>query len=430
MKCSFLSKLSSFFFQNTTFKQTVLKNSFWLLFSEFFAKIFTFLLGIWISQKFGDSWLGEFNWIISFCAFFVAIVDFWLGNLIFREISKHPEKSEKYFMNGSIIKLWLTLLVTVLVRIGGKFHASIHESETLLFLFLFHSILVNFAEFLRVFFRPVEKMEKEAFLKILSWFSLVGFTIFFLSISQSLFAIFLGYLTSSIVTVIFSFFYVKKHFQFKKFERDLPFIKETLKLSIPFFLGSISAYFYGDMNIVLLEHFTDKTTVAYFSTPYKLITYVYLLFNVVAISFFKKFVEVRNDKVQFLSRVKKAWLLHLGISIPFVLFFFFGGKWILSFYGTNGEFISSYSYLLILLRILPIKALSYLFWNLITALSKEYTRLYIQIFIALLALGLNFLFVPQYGIRASCFILLLSEILLLGFYGFFARKYMKKLPVR
>jgi O-antigen/teichoic acid export membrane protein len=99
---------------------------------------------------------------------------------------------------------------------------------------------------------------------------------------------------------------VKKHFQFKKFERDLPFIKETIKLSIPFFLGSISAYFYGDMNIVLLEHFTDKTTVAYFSTPYKLITYVYLLFNVVAISFFKKFVEVRNDKVQFLSRVKKA----------------------------------------------------------------------------------------------------------------------------
>jgi O-antigen/teichoic acid export membrane protein len=49
--------------------------------------------------------LGEFNWIISFCAFFVAIVDFGLGNLIFREISKHPEKSEKYFMNGSIIKL-------------------------------------------------------------------------------------------------------------------------------------------------------------------------------------------------------------------------------------------------------------------------------------------------------------------------------------
>ncbi|MBQ7074336.1 hypothetical protein IJM86_04715 [bacterium] len=49
--------------------------------------------------------MGEFNWIISFCAFFVAIVDFGLGNLIFREISKHPEKSEKYFMNGSIIKL-------------------------------------------------------------------------------------------------------------------------------------------------------------------------------------------------------------------------------------------------------------------------------------------------------------------------------------
>ena len=40
--------------------------------------------------------MGEFNWIISFCAFFVAIVDFGLGNLIFREISKHPEKSEKY----------------------------------------------------------------------------------------------------------------------------------------------------------------------------------------------------------------------------------------------------------------------------------------------------------------------------------------------
>jgi len=48
-------RIKNFLFQNTSFKQTVAKNSFRLLVSEFVARLFTFLIGLWIARELGKS---------------------------------------------------------------------------------------------------------------------------------------------------------------------------------------------------------------------------------------------------------------------------------------------------------------------------------------------------------------------------------------
>ena len=63
---------------------------------------------------------------------------------------------------------------------------------------------------------------------------------------------------------------------------------------------------------------------------------------------------------------------------------------------------------MILTIILPFKGLSYIYGVVITTFSKEYTKLYIQILIALVSIGLNIIFVSQYGIIASCWISVFS----------------------
>jgi O-antigen/teichoic acid export membrane protein len=48
-----LTKLKSFFLENKTAKQTVAKNSFRLLLSEFIARIFTFLISLRVARSLG-----------------------------------------------------------------------------------------------------------------------------------------------------------------------------------------------------------------------------------------------------------------------------------------------------------------------------------------------------------------------------------------
>ena len=153
-------------------------------------------------------------------------------------------------------------------------------------------------------------------------------------------------------------------------------------------------YFYSDVNIVLLRYFKDESLVALFSAPYKLLTYVYLLFNIVSLSFFKKMVDATQEKERFKNLIKKSVRYHGIISLIFLVFFLVFGKFILKFYGE--DFIDCYQFLVILVMVIPFKALSYVYGNALTAMSKEYPRLFIQIFIALLSVLLNLIFIPKY----------------------------------
>ena len=91
-------------------------------------------------------------------------------------------------------------------------------------------------------------------------------------------------------------------------------------------------YFYSDVNIVLLRYFKDESLVALFSAPYKLLTYVYLLFNIVSLSFFKKMVDATQEKEKFKNLIKKSVRYHGIISLIFLVFFLVFGKFILKFY--------------------------------------------------------------------------------------------------
>jgi O-antigen/teichoic acid export membrane protein len=53
----------------------------------------------------------------------------------------------------------------------------------------------------------------------------------------------------------------------------------------------------------------------------------------------------------------------------------------------------------ILSVILIFKSLSYVFGNALTAMSKEYTRLYVQVFIAIINVSGALYFIPRYGIN-------------------------------
>ncbi|MFA5747766.1 MAG: flippase, partial [Candidatus Absconditabacterales bacterium] len=374
--------------ENNSPRQTIIKNSFWLLASEFISKLFTFIVTLRIARHLGVEQFGVSNFVMTFVGFFVIVTDFGLSNLVYREISKHSESLEKYFVNALVLKLLLSLGIILIAFVVSCLVGKAHAYQGLIMLYLGYAILTNFSEFVRVFFRPSEHMQYEAFLKIITAIIFVIFSYIFIVRFGTLEGLFFGYFISSVAYFLFSFVYTTKKLHIKNFSVDKKFMKNLARMAIPFFLGGIFVYFYSDINIVMLGFFRGEHDVGIFSAPYRIIFYVYILLNIFSISFFKKLVDGTKKIEQFKHFLNKYILVSLGISGFFVLcVLIFGGRIITTVYGD--KYVGSILIFKLLSFLVIAKSLSYVFGTGLTSFSQEYKRFWIQVVVAGINVILN-----------------------------------------
>jgi O-antigen/teichoic acid export membrane protein len=406
-----IKKIKSILFENTSAKQIVIKNWFRLTLSEFVSRAFTFLISIWVARSLWVLEFGTFNFVMTYVTFFVIAVDFWLSSLTFRELSKNPADIKKYFSNTILLKILLSIVWLFFVVLSSKFISALDQYLSLITIFFVYSIINNLSEFIRVFFRPIERMQNEAYLRIFSWLVLFLTTICFLFYSPDLKHLFLWFLTAWVINLIISFFVVIKFFKIQNFDFDTKFLYKITKMSIPFFLWWVFAYFYSDINIVLLKFFKWEREVWLFSAPYKLIGYVYVIFNIISLAMFRQLVQASKDKIYFKSIIKKFSKYHFVISIIFALLIFVFSKYIIILVYWS-DYLSADMLLKLLAIIIIFKSFSYVYGVWLTALSKEYVRLWIQLSIAIINVCLIMFFVPKYWYIWMAYSLAISEIIL------------------
>src|SRR5436190_2810263 len=97
----------SYLLQNRSTKQTLIKNTFWLMFGEGVAKIILFFNVILLTRYLGVEKYGKLSFALAFTALFSIIVDFGFNNIITREISKNTKVARKYIDNILVIKTLL-----------------------------------------------------------------------------------------------------------------------------------------------------------------------------------------------------------------------------------------------------------------------------------------------------------------------------------
>ena len=72
-------------FENLNPKQTVLKNTFWLYFSNFFSKIFKLLIIITSAKYLGPQGYGHFSYVLAIVGSFFIFADWGSGYLTVRD---------------------------------------------------------------------------------------------------------------------------------------------------------------------------------------------------------------------------------------------------------------------------------------------------------------------------------------------------------
>ncbi len=402
-----LKKIKSFLFENKTDKQTIIKNTFWLMLAEGISKWGMFFITILIARILWPEQFWILSFVMSFVAMFIVITDFGLTTLMVREVSRDHSKIKDYLVNLSFLKVALGLITFVLVLIISQFIWKDDFYITLILIYVWYAILNNFWEFIRAFFRPSEKMQYEALLKIINWVLMLVIVLSALFLYWDLESILYGYLIAWGLSLVISLVYVWRKFEIGKFRLDKEVIKSSLKSGV-YLMGSlIFIQIFVNSDLFILWYFWFLKELWLYSASYKIIWILGI-----AISLFIKWSVIPNIIKKFTyNKYKKIIHIILFVSISYFIILLIFWKYVINFlYWVN--FINSYNSLIILAFTFIIISTNIFFVNILVNYWYEKYILYFTIIAWTVNIFLNILTIPIYKEIWAWFSTMLSELIL------------------
>ncbi|MCB9371124.1 flippase [Candidatus Woesearchaeota archaeon] len=417
-----------FLFKNNGPTQILFKNTFWLMFSELFNKGLMLLLTIFLARYLGSEGYGEFTFALSFTLLLVVACDFGLTTYSTREMSKKREDTNMFVNNVLLIKLVLTLITLgICLFFLSFFQGKTFFEKSLVFVMTFYVIINTFNEFFRAVFRSHERMEYEAYSKIIQAVALFSLAIFFIFFQYSALYVAFAYVFGVSLSFLFCYFIVTKKFGTIRYLPDKVFIKKILLETWPFALSSIFVSIYFSIDSLFISFFKGDSALGQYSVAYMLITALYIIPTVLTNAYFPKFSELFGKKKEReIPKFLNLFILKVTvIIIPLCIILYFLATFLIEtlYSQAYSEAILPFK---ILLLALFFKFYSFPFGFLLSAMNQQMTRLKIQGFTSLLNIGTNLYFIPYYGIVGAAITTVISEGVLLGFYFVYAMSMLRK----
>ena len=398
-------RTKDYLFRNTTSKQIIIKNTFWLFLAEGINKGLMFVLTIIIANYLGVNDYGKFSFAFAFVALFSIFSDFGLSTILVRDVTRDKSLLRKYSTNVSFLKIFLGVITFFLIFGVTQFIDKTYEIRFLIYLAGVYVIINTFNDFLRSFFRVFEEMQYEALSKIVNGVTLLLFVGSFMFFKFPLVYLVLGYAVSSVLNLIFTIVLVSKNAGFSKSEFSFVFIKELLKEVWPL---AISLYFIGlymFIDQVFLGFLKSDYEVGIYSFAYKFIMLVaifsYVLMNSVLPRITKENVKIdyyfANIKYIFLYSL----IVNIGtllLSIIFIRLFF-----------TN--FLESIHVLAILIFASFFEFFVYWGYLFLLKLGKKFVILKFTAISAIINILLNILLIPSISVFGAAIATVTSYII-------------------
>lgn len=382
--------------------------------------VISLLLTRILYQEFGNEGFGAYAFISSFVLLFGQISD-WGTNLItVREGAKDEKRQPEIFGSTLFLRLALSVVGLVLVNIVIRTHAGwenlVGPTTVASFLLIFLSLKTSAA----AIFQTLKRLDLAALFDFLSSLLFLALTIFVIknygaNLESLMFAWFLATLVVGLASVLVAVRFTKINWKV-----NLEIAKKVLLESSPTGALLVTFTLYNRIDIVVLQYFQGNAEVAPYALSYKVYDNVVLgaaflmnsLFPLLSAEFAKHPPSSEAGSPSLKNYYQKAFdLLIICALALFVFLQAFAGPIVnLLSDGPNpqAEFV---------LRVLSL-AMLFAYFNHLTGFSLIAAgRQKISLIIAIIALvfnvAANFLFVPLYSFRASSWLTVATEGLVL-----------------
>ncbi|MEI6316772.1 MAG: flippase [bacterium] len=407
-----MKKIKQFLFVNSSEKQTVIKNTFWLFVSEVGMRVLKLFIFIYAARTLGVSEWGVFSYVLALIGIFATISDIGVNSILTREVAKKNEDGKQYISTSFFLKIILSLIACIAFSIFALFVKNTSEIKSLLPIAIIILLLDSIREFGFSINRAFEKMETEAFTKLIATIVLVISGFIFISRSHTALSFIDSYLVGSIFGATIMYFSLRSHFLeiTKNFNKNylFPILKEAWPIAIISGFGIIMS----NIDTVFLGIFRGNTEIGIYSAAQKILPIVYIipaLLSTALLPIFSRLTKTDPSKINSLtSKTIKTTIL---ISVPFVIGgIILGTPLITVLFGQ--QYIQSAPLFKIMILALVTGSIGNILSNVLFAQNQQKKIMHFIIIGAITNFVLCFSLIPFLGTYGAVFSVVISQTLI------------------
>lgn len=389
--------------------RTVFANMSWMLISLIVVSVLSFIWTIVVAKYLGPSEYGIFGTAISFSSLFYVVSDLGIGTYIIRSISTDLENENKYINNAFSLSLFLSILYLIIVLIVLLVLGWDNLIIMACFLYAIVNVISRLVSVVVIPFQVHEQMKFQAINNIINNVSTFALLIIVIFTSLGLIGVLFAYIFSVLISFLYVFFTVRKHYFNIKFSFNLSCYKELIKCGIPFAIATVFGTIYFSLDMVMITQFVGTYDAGLYNAAYKLLSFLTLFYSIYGTVIFPVLNKLFKDSEELLrfSFVKSSKYLS-AIAIPIAVFTCFYSYDIISIYGS--EFINAGPILNILIWTIIFVFIDSNCGYVLNVMHKEYTLTVICGVAALLNIVLNLLLIPKYSYYGASVATVLSEV--------------------
>ncbi len=392
-------------------KQTVAKNTFWLLSGEIVSRVFRAAIIIYAARALGKEGLGVFSYVITLASFFTIFSDIGLSAILTRETAKDPDSRHKYLSTAFFIKIFLAGLLAAVSIFAAPHLAKDTATATLIPLVSLILIFDGLREFGFSVNRAMEKMELEAVAKIIANFAIIVFSFGFLAVQQSPAALVWGYVAGSGVGFLYSVWTLRHEIKniFCNFTRSLvwPIFSSAWPFALSGFLGGIMI----NTDTIMLGWLRSIGEVGIYSAAQKPAQLFYVIPAIFSAAIFPMMAKMaKKDNEGFRRAMEKAIRLMAFLAFPIAAIgTVFSREAMVFLFGS--EYLPGVSSLQILLCTLPIVFTGLVVSNALFAYDEQKKFIGYLVLGALSNVVLDYFLIKRMGIPGCAIATLLAQII-------------------
>ncbi len=416
-----VSYIKKFFLQNISEKQTIAKNTFWLVFGTVFSRVIKMVIVIYAARVMGTSEYGVFSYALSIAALLTVFIDFGINAIITRESARDLSVQKKYFSTALIIKLVLFILLFVLIVLIAPYAIRQHEVVVLLPLVALMMGFDGLRDFGTSLARAWERMEIESVVQISTNLMIVIAGFVALWISRSAGSLIGGYVIGTFLGMIVSFYPFREYLKKPLSSFDKTLIKKILVSSWPFGMLGVMGAIMLNTDTIMIGWFRDISDVGVYGAAQRVVQITYLLPGFLTIASFPLMARLVHN-LERMKRVLEGGLsLLVMIAVPLTVGGVLLAQEILSVLYGYQYLSGTGAFRLMCITILPV-FLSAMFGNVLFALNKEKKLIWYVLLGIFGNFLFNLLFIPIWGIDGAALSTVCNQIILTLYLIYFLRK--------
>ena len=406
-------KIKSLLLENRSVRQTVAKNTFWLIGGEAAGQALRFLIVIYAARILGAEAWGAFSYAIALSIIFNIVGDLGLGVLFTREAIKKPEIKEQYLSTAFFIKFSFLLVGAAFIILASPLVTKIEAVRPLLPLIALLLVFDGLREFGYAVSRAREQMEWEATAKIFTHAlaALLGISVLLVSPTPN--ALASSYVLASLAGFLLIVWLLRKDFKgiFKNFSKSLvkPIIQAAWPLALLGVLGGILL----QSGVIMLGWLKGAGEVGIFSAAQRPIQLLYIFPLLIAVALFPTFTRLtREGESKYAGKLVEAAMSYLlAVALPVVLVgLILARDVVLFFFGA--EYLATVTSFRILLFTLPLVFPAAVIADAVLAYDKQKVFMKLLGFAVLANIILNFLLIPRFGEVGAALSMLLAFLII------------------